>query len=59
MCYAVYAIDSTVGASNATPMHNSDGTIEGNGGKYKSLAFESSPLPVIITSISPKCHPKK
>jgi hypothetical protein len=40
-------------------MHNSDGTIEGNGGKYKSLAFESSPLPVIITSISPKCHPKK
>jgi hypothetical protein len=58
MCYVVNAINSTTRASNATPVHNSNGTIEGNVGKYMSLVSESSTLPLAISSVSPKVSPQ-
>jgi len=54
----VYATNSTTRASDAIPMHKLDGTIEGNGGKYRSHVSKGFPLPLTITSVSPTISPQ-
>ncbi len=54
----MYDIDSTIEVSNAIPMHNSNETIEGIGGKHRSLAFGGSPLLLVVTLTSPKVSPQ-
>jgi len=39
-------------------MHNFDGTIEGNGGKYRSIVSRGFPLLLIVTSTSPIVSPQ-
>jgi hypothetical protein len=43
---------------NAITMHISNGTIEGNGGKYRSPTCGAFPLPLTITLASPKVSPQ-